>query len=219
MTNERGQYGTRRTRLQGSPREVVGISIYHTVGDRERALNQIGTGFAQLQSEIFSKSSADQYGARTGPLWEWWRYAGIPILNEWQKFQADQWAKYSTRWATNWETYENWEDRLKKLRANVAAKLKEFGTALETVAPTDLPKTLPGTIIEETGEAIKETGRLAKRGAEGAGAAVVDTVKIMKYTAIGVLAIGGVIALTSAVSHLRKGTDPVKSYTNLARGK
>jgi len=201
--NQRGEYGHRQRDLRSNG-DRVGISLFHTVGDRERAIEQISTGFRQLSDEIMTKAGhrSVPYREASGPLWEWWRLAGVPVIEEWQKFQADQMGSWSTRWATSWESYEGWQSRLKKLRDLAESKVREFGQRLETSASPDLPKTLPGAVLEAGG-----------RAAEKAGEAVWETGKIIKWAAIGVLTFGGIFALSSLAMTLKKGEEPLEYYT------
>lgn len=216
--NQRGQYGRQH---RGSPRALVGISLYHSVGDRERALDQIGTGFRQLSTEVMAKAgySADPYRDASGPLYDWWKFAGIPVLDEWQAFQTKQWDSWTARFMTSWEVYEGWQARLKNLRDAAAVKMRALGQSLETQASEQLLSTLPGAVLDATGEVAKEAGKLAKRGAEGAGAAASDLMKIVKYGGIAVLGLGAIVALSSVAQNLRSGTDPAEKYMELWRGR
>jgi hypothetical protein len=224
--NGRGQYGARES-------ASVGISLFHTVGDRDRAVERINTEFHVLISELEHAMGVDpndltftaayqrpaafaaaQKKKELSPLYPLWRDVVSPVYAEFRRFYADQ--SSWTQFVTNWEEYENWMNRFKALRSKASEVLKAHGKDLTSPGPVALPTTLPGDILEATGEGIKGAAGLAKRGAEGAGEAAMDAVKIAKYAAIGVLAIGGVIALTSVASHLRKGTDPIESYGALA---
>jgi len=226
--NQRGEYG-RRTH--------VGGILFHTVGDRDALVEQVNTGFSILVRELVGKMGVDPrdlvpdaaamardpvgYMKRAqtaldalhrSPLYPFWRDVVSPEYEAWNKFYADQssWEEFKT----DYSTYENWVARLESMRATVNKKLAEAN-----VAPLTGPSVaaLPKTVMERGGEAVWETGKLAKRGAEGAGEAVTDVFKIVKYAAIGVLVIGGAVALTSVASHLRKGTDPIEKYAGLAR--
>lgn len=206
--NARGQYGAPRAQLRGSPREVVGISLFHTVGDRERAMDAINTDVRQLQNEVMAKAgySADPYREASGPLWEWWKLAGIPIIEEWQKFYADMWDSYMSRWASSWETYENWQQRIKKLRGLTEARLREGGDRLETPSPEDLPTTVWADVTHTV-----------KKGAGDIWSGAGDVWSLVKYGAWAVLGIGAIVALSSVASNLKSGKDPAEKYVTLIK--
>lgn len=165
---------------------TIGAALYHTVGDRERALEQLNTGFKTLTTEVMKLSgwSADPYQEGSGPLWDWWKLVGVPVLNEWQAFYAKQWASAWTRWATNWESYEGWQERLKKLRDAVVSQ----GASLTSPDPSDLPTTI-----------IQDVGNQVKRAGEGLG----GVVKVAAYTAVGIGAV--YVAKTLFKSDKREG--------------
>jgi len=236
--NERGQYGNSTARVtyaRGSygPCErswgnaIVGLKLIHTPGDSDRAVRQIDTEMNAIMDAMYramgvdpsirkppftldqavkmSKEERDtvlgpwkdrvlavKEIATKSPLWPFFDSAVSPTFDEWMKFLNDH--EYYNVF-TSWEEYENWLERAKQLRATV----KERGALLETPDPMDLTKTLGA----EAAGGLKDIGK--------------EALSIMKWAAIGVLAIGGIFALTSAASHLRKGTDPIKSYTGLAR--
>ena len=151
---------------------AVGISLFHTVGDRERALDTLATGFATLQDEVMKAAGyqANPYKPASGTIWNWWQVVGVPTLNEWQAFHADQAGSYWSRFSTNWETYETWQARLAQLRDLV----ENHGIKLASPPMVDLPKTLPGSVLDAAGgavQAIGHVGHVALWGAVALGAA------------------------------------------------
>lgn len=150
----------------------VGASLYHTVGDRERALKQLNTDFNAIHNEVMLQSGyrADPYHDASGALWDWWKTIGVPIMNEWQKFYTEQMASVVTRFATNWEVFENWQERLKRLRDVVV----NHGTVLTSPSPTDLPT----TVWKDAADAARGVGKGA--------------FSLLKIAAIGALGIGGI---------------------------
>jgi hypothetical protein len=216
----RGEYGNGRSPMRRAYGRdaLVGISLFHTVGDRDRAVEQINTEFVTLVSELAHKMGTDSkaitidfaqmardpinYWKRVqaatatmakSPLYPLWRDVVSPVYAEWNKFYADQssWREFMT----NWEEYEHWFDRLKGLRNAVEA---EVGP-LHSPDPLKLSETLPA--------------KVARKAAEGAG----DVLNIVKYAVYGGLALVGVIALSSVAQNLRKGKDPMEQYTAIAR--
>lgn len=225
--NQRGEYGASSHRGRRGPTVGAfgGALGFHTVGDRDALVEQTNTGWQRLVREFLARMGVDPAGAvvdpaamardvvgytkqlsawraklEQSPLYPFYRDVIQPEYSAFNKFYADQssWEEFKT----DWSTYVNWADRLEAMRASVNKVL-----ATQNIAPLAGPGNiaLPTTFTEEA-------GGLAKRGAEGAGEAAMDLVKIAKYAAFGVLAIGGVVALTSVASHLRKGTDPIQSY-------
>lgn len=144
-----------RGRVSGRAPAAVGISLFHTVGDRERALDQIATGFTSLQNEVMRAAgySADPYRPASGPIWDWWQVAGAPTIAEWQTFHANQTSSWGQRFAASWEVYEAWQKRLEALRAAAAQHVQ-----LVSPPPAPLPTTLPGAVLDAAGGAAKAVG-------------------------------------------------------------
>ena len=179
---------------------LVGNALYHTVGNREDAIGKLSECFAALQTEIMALAGwkADPYHAAEGPLWDWWKNAGLPVVSAWQAFQAMQTAAYGQRWATDWDVFKAWRDRLMDLRS----KAKAHGVKLTSPEPPPLPT----TIIEDIGDFGHDVKNKLGEGWTLA--------KIAVYGGLGVV---GLIALTSIVSNLRSGSDPVLTWGREAR--
>jgi hypothetical protein len=203
--SERGTYGNWKYR--GSPTHLdarVGLKLYHTLGDSDRATAQIDTEMNAIVDAIYRAMGVDpsiirrkltleemtkmskedinawkdhvlaaKAKAVQSPFWGFWDAAVSPIYAEWMQFRGDQ--KYYNLF-TSWEEYEKWLDRAKQLREAVKAR----GIRIETPDPMDLTKTLPGALLDKTGEAVMEFGKIAK------------------WAVIGLLGIGGVVAITYA---------------------
>lgn len=231
--NERGQYGNSAVRSMYArayydPCErswdhtVVGLKAFHTMGDSDRATRSIDVEMSAIMDAMYRAMGADpsvrkppftfeqtdkmskherdtilgpwkervlaaKAIATKSPLWPFFDSAVSPTFEEWQAFRGEH--EYYNLF-TSWEEYEKWLERAKQLRAAVMAK----GVRVETPEPLDLTKTLGA-------EAAGTLGDIGK-----------GALSIVKWGVIGALAIGGVFALTSAVSHLRKGTDPVETF-------
>ena len=219
--NERGQYGGRTNRT------VVGFTLFHTVGDRERAADQLQTELTTVVSEMlrkmgvdpsvldadvaamardpagYSKRKADQLATlRRSPLYPFWSSTVEPFRGEMRRFIESQggWTEYV--WLTNWDDYERWFARLKALRDAVEKK----AGPLESLAPMPFDKNV-----------IAEAADIAKRAAKKAVGGVEDVWNLVKYGAYAVLGIGTVVALSSVVSNLRSGKDPGEKYMELIR--
>ncbi len=234
--NERGHYGARAPRVSnergryGSPR--IGISLFHTVGDRDRAVEQMNTEFNVLVNELFREMGVSDYPSidygkmadpkyfadwrakvdaadtkmKASPLYPLWHDVVSPMLTEWRNFYHEQssWEE----WKTAWETYENWDTRIKALRDKVEAEIKRHGGQVLAPGSGDLPE----TIWQEAGGAVSRGGGAI---AHGAG----EVLDILKYGLIAVLGIGAVVAVSSVASNLKKGRDPVEPYAARFRGR
>jgi hypothetical protein len=105
--NARGTYGPSHA---SSPRKLIGGALFHTVGDRDRVVEQVDTEFAQLISELYRKMGGDpdllkiseakrdpagwakRYKAAEqtiskSPLW---KDTVMPVWNEWKSFYNEQ---------------------------------------------------------------------------------------------------------------------------------
>jgi len=157
------------------PRTISGAELYHSVGDRERALDQLATDFTSLQNDLLNQTK------QHAELFDWYRANIEPTITEWQTFHANQTGSWPIRWATDWSVYEQWQDRLKRIRELATA----HGVQLASPSPVDLPKTV------------------WQRGAEGVGsgaAALFTLLKIAVYAAIGIT---GVVALYTVFRDIR----------------
>lgn len=230
----RGVYGNKRASRPAAGGPHVGISLFHTVGDRDDAVKEINTAMVTLVSELLTRMGVDPnvlvvdvakladpahmqrvVAARktmeASPLYPIWTAILQPAYDEWNKFAIEQ-SSWGERFATNWETYEHWQERVGELRAAVNSALKEHGQKLASAEPGKLQSSLPGTILD-TG------GRVVKRVGEGAADAASDTFNLVKYGIYAVLGIAGVIAVTSIVQQVRKDRDPLETYAAIARNR
>jgi hypothetical protein len=203
--SERGTYGNRSSRRHAPWGQAsVGLKLYHTLGDSDRATAQIDTEMNAIVDAVYRAMGVDpsiirlrptlaeiakmpkedvnawkdhvfaaKAKAAQSPFWGFWDAAVSPIYAEWMQFRGDQ--KYYNLF-TSWEEYEKWLDRAKQLREAI----KSRGIRIETPDPMDLTKTLPGALLDKTGEAVMEFGKIAK------------------WAVIGLLGIGGVVAITYA---------------------
>ena len=184
--------------------------LFHGALDEDRVRRELGggpglTGAIPLEA-IFGGGKQDVAAtdkwkdqvisaaekARQSPLWPVWDSSISPAYEEWKSFKREQGRSWYDTLSTNWEEYERWFERLMQQRS-VA---KQNGIELLTPDPVKPPKTL----WEKAGEHFE------------------DLIKYGKYAAVGLLVIGGLVALTSVTSHMRKGTDPVASYSTKRRG-
>ena len=214
----------------GSHRERIGITIYHSVGDRADAVKQLSVDWTALYQNLASQAgeliadptSSSGYRFMSQKEWDanppdptkvtWWKSYAAPLFKQWAKFKIDQlggdrtvasdYIAFAERWQTDWDVYENWKKKLDNLRAEAAKR----GFTISAPKPTELPTTVWADIAN-----VLEEG--AKKAAGGVG----DVWKFAKYAVYGVLGVGAVVALASVASNLRSGKDPGEKYMELIR--
>lgn len=165
---------------------IIGGPLYHTVGDREAAIKQLGTEFAQLENDLArnlgwtdSKPTMDE----TNPKYGWWRSNAMPTLNEWQAFQTANLGSWLERFSTNWDVIVSWQDRLKSLREAA----DKAGFSLASPAPQPLPTTLP-------------EGALS--GLAGLVASIMSLLRVIIYTGLAIAGGFGLYELFKAARSL-----------------
>lgn len=242
--NARGRYGRVGAGPGGGPRRssvgnargsygsaYVGISLFHTVGDRDRAVEQMNTELDTLMNELYremgvadafsvpdvtklndptyradfkKKTNAGLAKMKASPLYPLYHDVLSPFFDEWKAFYHEQssWEE----WKTSWETYEHWDQRIKDMRARVEDEIKKRGGQVLAPSPHDLPE----TVWQEAGGAVSKGAGVVARGAG-------DILSIVKYGAFAVIGIGAVVALSSVAANVKKGRDPVEPYTGLYR--
>lgn len=219
----RGQYGA-------SPRELVGITIYHSVGDRADAVKQMDIDWNALYQNLASQAgelvrdptSPSGYRIMTQREWDanppdpkkvaWWKSHANPLIKQWVKFKhdqiggdrthADDYISFAERFQTNWDVYENWKKKLDTLRSEAEKR----GFTVDATKPTDLPTTV-----------WADVAHTVERGAGAVGTGLGDVWKLAKYGLWAVLGIGAVVALSSVASNLRSGKDPAEKYVELIK--
>jgi hypothetical protein len=182
----RGVY--RATRAIGGrdapPLAQVGQEWWHGAEDRTRAITQTTADFHALAGDLMTALAARRDAAAANPTPEavaavaadaHWLTADVqPTLEEWTKFVARESESPLTLVATDWTTFEGWQDRLKRLRELARAR----GFVLTSPEPAALPKTV------------------WERGAEGAGgpAAWLGIIKVVAAAAVGIAGFAGLYA-------------------------
>lgn len=202
----RGYYGAH---AMGGGRAIVGVTLFHDITDRDTAAAQIDTQVQAIASAVVRAAGGDPslihsvseewwrsgipsdwrdkvYTARRAmeksPLLPLWDDAVSPTLNEWNEFFGDRrkWHQVVKAGFTSWEDYTSWAKRVNALRDQVEAA----GVHVPIPRLQEFAKSITETAEEKLGEVWK----------------------IAKYGLIGALAIGGVVALSSAAANLRKRT-------------
>jgi hypothetical protein len=163
------------------PVTEIGQALFHTVGDRERAIEQLSTGFQALVNDLAIWQSTNMDHPEASSNAQWLAADVIPTLDEWNTFVGHERKSWWTKLATSWETFENWWEKLKQLRALARA----HGIILQSAEPQPLPK----TIWEKT--------------EEGKGSEPMAILGVLKIGALGALAIMGAAGFYGAIRNIR----------------
>ena len=218
FTHERGSYGRAAQ---------VGITLYHSVGDRLEAVKQMDLDWTALYQDLavqageltrdtspsgihyttqaeFDKLSLDPKKV------SWWKTYAKPRFGEWTKFRREQlgtdltfggdYVAWTERFKTNWDVYEGWMAKLEALKNEAKNQGFKIGVPQAQALPTTV---------------WSDAGSLVQKGAGAVATGIGDVWSIAKWGVIGALAIGGVIALSSVASNLRSGKDPAEKYVQL----
>jgi hypothetical protein len=234
-----GQYGqqsigrggsTLGPRGRGAASLAVGLTVYHSVGDRAEAVKQMAVDWNTLYQSLASQvgeltpdpKSSSGYHFTTQKEWDakppdpkkvtWWKSYADPLFKQWNKFKSDQlggdrtvaadYIAFAERFQTNWDVYESWKKKFDALRAEAQTR----GFTVDTPKPTELPTTV-----------WADVAHTVERGAEAVKTGIGDVWKLAKYGLWGALGIGAVVALSSVASNLRSGKDPGEKYMELIR--
>lgn len=124
--------------------------------------------------------------AQQSPLWTYWETNVEPKYNDWRSAQQAFAAKPMTP-----EDYTVWLDRVRSVRANLAVK----GVKVETPDPVSLAQVTS-----------------AQPAPSQSPFANIDTKRLLKWGAIGALAIGGLVAVSALASSTKKAREPYERY-------
>lgn len=209
---------------------MVGLTIYHSVGDRAEAVKAMAIDWNALYQNLGSQAgvltadpkSSSGYRYLTQSEWDanppdpkkvlWWKSYAEPLFKQWAKFKIDQlggdrtvgdaYIVFAERFQTNWDVYEDWKKKLDVLRAEAEKR----GFKVDTPKPADLPTTV-----------WADVGDVVSRGAGKVASGLGDVWNIVKYGAWAVLGIGAVVTISSVASNLRSGKDPAEKYVEMIR--
>jgi len=168
------------------PPSVVGQELFHTVGDRDRAIAMLSTGFKALASDLAVWQTSNQDKPDASLTAQWLAADVTPTIDEWNTFVEHESRSWWTKLATSWETFEEWWNRLKQLRALARA----HGVTLQSAEPTPLPKTI------------------WQKSAEGKGSEATALLGVLKIGALTILAIMGAAGLYAVVRELKPKRAP-----------
>lgn len=211
---------------------AVGITVYHSVGDRADAVQQMSVDWTALYRALATQvgeltvdpAAPSGIHQTTQREWDanppdpkkvtWWKSYAMPVFRQWNKFKSEQlggdrtvaadYIAFAERWQTSWDVYEGWKKKLDNLRAEAQKR----GFVVDAPKPADLPT----TVWADAGSALES-------GARKVASEFGDVWKIAKYGLIGALGIGAVVALSSVASNLRSGKDPGEKYVDMIRSR
>jgi len=150
---------------------IVGADLYHSDADRKRALAQLTDGFAKLSADLDAQA----------PAAPWLALDVRPTLDEWAKFREAEAASWTARFVTDWREYEEWYERLKRLRELA----RVHGITLASAEPTPLPETV------------------WEQGSSGRGGTISVWVSLVKVIVIAAIGITGFVALYAVIRDIR----------------
>lgn len=191
----RADMATNRLWKAASTAPTVGQELFHTVADRTRAIAALSTGFQALAADLAIWQTTHKDAADATQVAQWLAADVTPTLDEWRAFADREEKSWWTKLATNWDTYSEWWNRLKALRALARA----HGVLLQSVEPSPLPKTV------------------WEKSAEGKGSEAVALLGVLKLGALAVLGIMGAAGLYSVIRELRSKADPHSELREVVR--
>jgi hypothetical protein len=162
------------------PPSVVGQEFFHTVADRARALAMLSTYWKAFVNDLTVWQEANKSSPEANITAQWFEADVTTTLEEWRRFVENQESWWS-RAATSWETYEEWWQRIKQMRALARA----HGISLQSAELVPLPKTI------------------WQRSAEGNGSEATALLGILKVGVFTVLTITGAVSFYAMVRDLR----------------
>lgn len=163
------------------PLSVVGQELFHGLADRTRAISMLSMGFQSLSNDLAVWQTANQSSPDATAILQWLAADVTPTLDEWRDFVVHEGKSWWAKLATNWETFEEWRDRLRQLRALARA----HGILLQSAEPMELPKTV------------------WQRSAEGKGSEATALLGLLKIGTAAILALMGAAGLYEVIRKVR----------------
>jgi hypothetical protein len=179
--SSRGVYQSARglAQYRGMSSAQIGSEWFHSVADRSRAVHQLNTDFQVLTADLAATVTAHPTPAAA----QWLSADVTPTLKAWSTFAQREIDSWLTRAATDWEAFEDWSDRLRRLRELA----RSHGIALTSPEPADLPKTV------------------WDRAASGHGDEVTSWLGVGRVAMLGALGVAGVYGLFTLWRDIRRG--------------
>lgn len=121
-----------------APRQhVIGQEWFHSVGDRQLALDSISRSLEAIATEVVRWHDEHPEMQRAASV-QWVESDVIPTVREWNAFAARERRSWLVRAATSWNTFVHWHERVRNLRQLARA----HGIVLDTAELEPLPKTI-----------------------------------------------------------------------------
>jgi hypothetical protein len=147
---------------------------FHGLSDRRAALGELGADFAALQGDLSLHAEAPADLA-------WVQAVVTPTMSDWQAFASKQEGSALSPWVTEWSVYEQWQERLRRLRELARSR----GIQLDSPEPVALPRTI------------------WQRGNSGEGGPLDAAFGLLKTAIFGAIALTGLVAFVVIVRDLR----------------
>ena len=156
----RGHYNLNRDRYEAmrSRAHAVGQQWFHSVQDRQRALDSITSALSALATEVVRWHERNPAAVQDAALVQWVESDVLPTVQEWNAFAARERASWWVRAATSWDTFMHWHERVRDLRQLARA----HDIVLQTPEIEPLPKTIWEKSDEGTGSEIAPWFGIAK---------------------------------------------------------
>jgi len=232
----RGDYSTSRAGYR-APSEwslgstQVGLKLFHTEGDSERAVDQISTEMDAIVDATYRAMGVDpsqiRHSTRTVAEYvKWARDFAKQSREERNAFltrvaDAKDKAKKSPLWVF-WSdaispTYDEWlRFREKNNYWSLFTSFEEYEHWLERARQLRATAEAKGIHIDSPAP-LDLTSTLPGEIFKAGGETFKEMGKILKWGVIGALGIGAVVALSSVASKLRSGKDPSETYVGLIK--
>ncbi len=139
--------------------------------------------FQALSDDLASWMHEGKQGDAAAPaaIAQWITVDVTPTINEWHQFLERQLGSWWSRAATDWGAYEDWWDRLRRLRELARA----HGIVLTSPEPVPLPKTI------------------WQRGTSGRGNEAAVTMGLLKMGIAAALGITGIVGFYAILRDIR----------------
>jgi hypothetical protein len=180
------------------PATEIGQELFHTVADRERAIEQLSTGFRALANDLAVWQTSNKDHPDATQTAQWLAADVTPTLEEWNQFIGHEKRSWWTKLATSWETFEQWWDRLRQLRSMARA----HGVALQSAEPVPLPKTI---------------WQKSEEGKGSEATAILGVLKIGALTALGILGAAGLYAAVRNLGARARSADDREALREVVR--
>lgn len=210
----------------------VGLTLFHTPGDSDRATREIDTQLNALFDDVYRAMGVDR-GDLKSPFSLKESERIIYRGSDQEKEQLATWmdkvkaarakARQSPHWAFWDSTVSPLQEEWQRFRGeqeyfflNLFTAWEEYERWLNRIKQIRAEMKSRGIQLVSP-DPIDLTKSIPERAVEGAADVFKDVTKILKWGLIGALGIGSLVALTSVVSNVRKSRDPAERYLDVIR--